>query len=146
MKVTESDIDFPANCLCLNVRKAARAITRVYDEAIQPTGLRATQLSILFMLSLRGEMPISELAQRLVMDRTTLSRNLRPLEKEGLVSVAHGSDRRMRIVELTPNGQEILEEARPFWAQVQRRFAEHMGGEQWERMLADLRSVISGAR
>ena len=74
------------SCACLNVRKAARAITQLFDEVLQPTGLRSTQFPLLVTVALLGEAPVTQLAEELVMDRTTLARNLKPLESQGLLT------------------------------------------------------------
>src|ERR1700732_3853608 len=87
----------PEECTCLAVRKAARHITQFYDQYLAPVGLRTTQFSILAKLKRLGPMTINALAGELVMDRTTLGRNIRPLQREGLLAVAPGqSDRRSK--------------------------------------------------
>src|SRR5919199_3046684 len=106
-------------CACANLRKAARAVTQVFDEALAPSGLRVTQFTLLVTSRLSGESTINELAERMAMDRTTLSRNLKPLVRNGLLEVRPGEDGRTRLVRLTPAGKQALEEAYPFWQQAQ---------------------------
>src|SRR5215472_7862470 len=94
-----------ANCACLKVRMAARAVTRAYDSALRPIGLRATQLSILVAVAIDGAISIAALAEFLGMDRTTLTRNLRPLQKQGLIAIGPEGWRRSRVLEITTKGK-----------------------------------------
>ncbi|HEY9847811.1 MAG TPA: MarR family transcriptional regulator, partial [Candidatus Caenarcaniphilales bacterium] len=88
-------------CACFNLRKASRAVTQLYDKVLQPSGLLATQFTLLSAIALTGSVTITRLAQELVMDRTTLARNLKPLERQGLIQIKPGQDQRTRIVTLT---------------------------------------------
>jgi len=126
-------------CACFNVRKAARLVTQQYDEMLQGTGLRATQLSILVVIALKGPITMSELAKVLVMDQTTLTRNLTPLEKQGLVQRVPGTDRRTRRVSLTPKGVTTVVNALPLWKQAQTKVLRTFGQTRFERLLSDLR-------
>ena len=95
----------PAGCNCLALRQAARHVTQFYDQFLAPSGLRATQYSILARLQRKGPMTINALAAELVMDRTTLGRNILPLERDGLIAVGPGkSDRRSKELRLTGAG------------------------------------------
>lgn len=125
-------------CACLNLRMAARAMTQRYDRALQPCGLHITQYSLLLALSSTGPITINHLAQRLVMDRTTLSRNLRPLAEKGLTCSQPGEDRRTRVIDLTEEGRRALLEARPLWEEAQESVIAFLGAERFERMLSDL--------
>jgi DNA-binding MarR family transcriptional regulator len=109
-----------AGCACFAVRRAARAITQHYDRALRPTGLRATQFTLLTVLALAGPLPMSRVAGRLGMERTTLTRNLRPLVRQGLVTVGDGDDRRIRTLTLTTKGRRAAVAALPHWRQAQR--------------------------
>ncbi len=135
-----------ADCACFNLRKASRAITHLYDEVLRSTGLRATQFTMLRVLDSRGEMPITQLAWDLVMDRTTLTRNLRPLEQQGLLTISAGEDRRTRIVILTAKGHDTVQEALILWEQAQTRVVAGLGEARWRTMLADLSAVVILAR
>jgi DNA-binding MarR family transcriptional regulator len=132
-------------CTCFSLRKAARAVTQLYDEALRPTGLRATQFSMLTLLQAAGKVPMSHLADEAVMDRTTLSRNLDVLERDGLVRIRPGADARVREVELTPAGMAKLETAYPHWQRAQRAVARSLGPRRVERMLTDLSTAVSAA-
>ena len=100
-----ADLTNPAGCNCLALRQASRHVTQFYDQFLAPSGLRTTQYSILARLQRKGPMTINALAAELVMDRTTLGRNILPLQRDGLVAVGPGkSDRRARELRLTPAG------------------------------------------
>ena len=106
-------------CTCANLRKASRAVTQFYEAILRPTGLRVTQFTLLSAISVLGQPTITDLADALVMDRTTLTRNLKPLEKQGLVESASGQDKRTRLVRLTVPGQQLLADALPLWQEAQ---------------------------
>jgi len=128
MKTFDSN---PAGCNCLALRQAARHITQVYDEFLAPSGLRATQYSILARLKRRGPMTINALAAELVMDRTTLGRNIRPLQRDGLIATATGkSDRRSRELRLTRAGMARVDAASESWRQAQARFESAFGSKR----------------
>ena len=97
-----------AGCFCLASRQAARKITRLYDSYMQESGIRITQFTILSQLMLRGEMPIGKLAGILGMERTTLTRNLTPLEQQGWISINAGDDPRARIIGITAQGRSVV--------------------------------------
>jgi DNA-binding MarR family transcriptional regulator len=130
-------------CLCATSRMATRVLTRRYDEALRPHGLRTTQYSILARLADEGPMTVGRLAGRLATERTTLSRELGPLGRRGLVEVAAGEDRRRRVVSLTTAGDEALDGARPAWAAVQAETRDALGDATADRLLADLRAVTA---
>lgn len=134
------------NCACFNVRKAARAVTQLYDNILKPTGLRGTQFTLLVALSIRGNIGISQLAEVLVMERTTLTRNLKPLEKQGLIDISEGSDRRTRTVRLTAEGREKIKETTPYWEQAQEIITEGLGSSDMKDMLSRISKVTELAR
>jgi DNA-binding MarR family transcriptional regulator len=116
-------------CACGRLRRAARALTQLYDDALAPIGLRVTQFSLLRTLAQHGPLRISDLAARQLLDRTALSRNLDPLIARGLVCATPGRDARTREVALTPAGARELHAAAPAWraaqAQVRARVGDH---------------------
>jgi DNA-binding MarR family transcriptional regulator len=129
----------PEICNCLALRQAARHVTQFYDQVLAPAGLRTTQFSILAKLKAMGPMTINALARDLVMDRTTLGRNILPLEREGLIAVAEGrSDRRSKELQVTAAGAARLRAAAKRWAQAQTRFEAVFG----EKRTADLRAIL----
>jgi DNA-binding MarR family transcriptional regulator len=120
---------------------AARAITRAYDDALRPTGLRATQLSVLAAVAARGALSIKSLADSLGMDRTTLSRNLRPLEGKGYVRLAPEARYRSRLLSLTTSGRAALQEAVPLWEGAQRTMRRRLGSGRWPDVQGALRAI-----
>jgi DNA-binding MarR family transcriptional regulator len=139
--------DAARNCACFNLRKAARAVTQLYEAALAPSGMRATQFSVLTALALVDSAPLSRVADGLVMDRTTLTRNLRPLARRGWVRIEAGDeDRRERYLSLTRSGRAALDRALPLWQQAQARLHAHVGDARWGRLLADLQGLVATAR
>ena len=136
------DIDAPANCTCFNLRKAARAVTQAYDEALKPTGLRATQMQLLAVIAAKGPAGMTELARTLVMDRTTLTRNLKPLLQQGLLETVEAADQRQRPIAVTARGRDMLDQAQADWSQAQARMVEGLGEERWSRLLRDLNETV----
>jgi DNA-binding MarR family transcriptional regulator len=130
-------------CACFKVRKAARAITKLYEEVLRPSGLRATQFSLLMATRVMGPVTVLNLAQVTVMDRTTLTRNLQILEKRGLITIKPGEDRREREVTLTAAGIEVLTKAVPLWEEAQNRVKKGLGEEKLHNLLCDLSEMIS---
>jgi DNA-binding MarR family transcriptional regulator len=134
------------HCTCLNLRMAARAVTQLYDDHLRPTGLRVTQFSLLVMMHHSGKASISQLAERAIMDRTTLKRNLELLQREGLVRIRPGADARVREVTLTRAAQGRLAAALPYWEAAQARMTAGLGRGRAERLLTDLSAAVAAAR
>src|SRR5260221_12564694 len=138
------DLPVPENCNCLAFRQAARHITQFYDRFLAPAGLRTTQFSILAKLRRLGPMTINALAAELVMDRTTLGRNILPLKREGLIAIAQGrTDRRSKELRLTTSGAERLRAAAARRSEAQRRFETVFGGKRASALRALLRAVAA---
>ncbi|MGW2548674.1 MarR family winged helix-turn-helix transcriptional regulator [Streptomyces sp. NPDC001635] len=130
-------------CNNLALRKAARYLGATYDKALAPAGLRGTQFSILQRLSAQGEMTITTLADVIAMDRTTMASNLKPLAREGLVTVeTSAADRRARIVTITPEGVARMKAALPLWEGVQAQFEGSFGVDGAARLRASLEAVL----
>ena len=130
-------------CVCATARMAARSLTRVYDRALEPAGIRTSQFSILARLLEEGPLSVTHLAGRLAMDRTTLARDLRPLERRGLVLISVGTDRRVRMAELTGAGHRLVDEVRPLWKQVQRDVRAQLGADRVARLMDELRAATA---
>jgi DNA-binding MarR family transcriptional regulator len=132
-------------CTCAALRRTARRLTRTYDRALRPAGLRLTQYSVLANLARAagegGALTVTDLARRLAMDRTTLTRNLRPLEAAGWLRIGAGPDRRSRAVEITEEGRRLLVAARPLWQAAERTFRQALGREE----AAELRRLLDAA-
>ena len=129
-------------CNCGALRQAARYVTAAYDQVLAESGLRATQFSILYMLAGRGAQTITELSAIMAMDRTTLGRNVKLLEQDGLLRYRPGPDRRERLAELTALGRKKLEAAYPFWQKAQRQFESRFGAAHASELRNTLRSVL----
>ena len=132
------------DCNCLALRQATRHVTQFYDQLLAPSGLRATQLAILGRLQRGGPMPINALAAELVMDRTTLGRNILPLQRDGLIEIgASPTDRRRREVRLTPAGTARLRAATQNWKVAQQRFDQVFGADRAAALRDLLREVVA---
>ena len=118
-------------CLCEALRRAARTVTRMYDDALRPARLRTTQFSLLAHLNATRDARVCDLAAALQLDDTTLPRNLRPLDRRGLLKVRQGSDRREKRVSITPAGRKLLAEAAPLWIAVQERLRRRVRPTDW---------------
>jgi DNA-binding MarR family transcriptional regulator len=128
-------------CNCAALRKASRRLSQLYDSALAPSGLKSTQFAMLEEIHRRAEQPptMRDLSEALVMDQSTIGQNLRPLEREGMVSLEQDArDRRRRYVKLTKKGRSRIAVARPLWDKVQARFEDRFGKQQ----AADLRTVL----
>ena len=140
-----TDPGYVESCACHKVRMAARAVTRAYDDALRPVGLRATQLTVLVAVGKDISISITALAKLIEMDRTTLTRNLRPLEKQGLIAVGPEGWRRSRMLEITKKGQSRLREALPYWEQVQATLRRKLGDQKWDGVHDSLDQLIRAA-
>lgn len=128
-------------CVCTALRKAARAVSRVYDDAIAAAGITTNQFSILRNLDRHGPQLLSRLAERLVMDRTSLYRTLRPLERAGWIAIADAPGR-TRQASLTPAGRAKLAEASDLWEDVQGRMVAAIGGANWAMLSDGLDGIV----
>ena len=130
-------------CACATIRRTDRALTQFYDEILAPSGLYVTQFTTLATLAEAAPITINRLAELLVMDRTTLTRNLELLTKQHLVRIEEGQDRRKRLVLLTQEGEQALRRAWPLWQEAQARIERALGRERFEGLLTDLSAVIT---
>lgn len=129
-------------CNCNALRKAARRITKHYDRCLEPSGLRATQYIILALLAERPELMVSELAEALDLDRTTAGKNIRPLERNGLVDVTSDElDGRSRKVSLTVAGRTALGVAMPLWKSAQKEFETGLGKDRTSNLRQTLKLI-----
>jgi DNA-binding MarR family transcriptional regulator len=136
-------LEIARECTATRLRQAARAVAALYDEAMASTGVRGTQFSLLVALHLSGEAPVSRLAEILDLDRTTMTRNLGPLERDGLIETVEGGDRRVRLVRLTESGQHTLERGLPRWQEAQAQVKELLGQARWSNLMRGL-DLLSG--
>jgi DNA-binding MarR family transcriptional regulator len=131
------------NCACTRLRTVARLMTRAYDEALQPAGLNASQLAILAAIDVDDATSIAALSKRLAMDRTTLSRNLKPLERAKWIRLGAEGWKRSKTVHVTSEGRQRLTRAASLWDTAQSGFLKRFGKAEWKRVDADLKAVAA---
>ena len=135
------DMSAAENCVCFNLRWVARAVTQFYDAEMRRHGIRPTQASILTSLNARESWNMTELSDWLGMERTTLVRNLQPLQRDGFVK-AEGGGRGNRVeVTITTKGRKQLEEIAPAWKSAQGAVVKTLGEERWSAILSDLEAA-----
>jgi DNA-binding MarR family transcriptional regulator len=122
-------------CMCASFRRTSRALTQLYDQALRPTGLRATQFTLLQALDLAGEVTQGKLGEILAMDSTTLTRTLAIMVRRGWIASRPGEDRRERRLRLSPAGQHQLKRGLEQWEKVQRRLRRRLGANRWQSLL-----------
>ena len=133
----------PESCNCFAVRAAARRVTQLYDQFLAPTGVSTCQWSILVRLKRNGPLTITELADNMFMDRTTLGRNVQPLERDGLIRIeATKSDRRAKALHLTKMGEKRLQAGLEAWSRAQAHFEKSFGAKRAAELRALLRAVV----
>lgn len=136
----ELTVEVRDTCLCLHLRRAARAVARRFDAALRPLGLTNGQFSLLMSLNRPDAPSIGSLSALLAMDRTTLTANLKPLERRGLIEVVvDGADKRTRRLSLTPAGRSVLAAACPIWKRTHEAIDELLAASSPDRLRADLR-------
>jgi DNA-binding MarR family transcriptional regulator len=126
----------PANCMGWHIRRASRILTQIYDTALRPVGLVLNQFTLLVAIHLVKSVSVTCLAKELFVDQTTLTRNLKILEKRGLVLIEPGSDRRVKLVSLTDEGRTALDRALPLWEKAQAEASEKFGQQKWQALLS----------
>ena len=133
--------DVAGACACHKMRAAARKITRRYNDALKPAGIKATQFTLLAAIGLFEGVTLTELSANLGMDRTTLSRNLGPLERQALIETFDEGVGRARSARLTGKGVSVMETALPLWREAQESLRRSLGDEIWTRVHAELTEV-----
>lgn len=128
-------------CACNAAREVARRLTRRYDAALKPTGIKATQFTILTVTALVPDASMTQLAEKLGMERTTFLRNLKPLERDGFIELSDERHQRARLVTVTPKGMEVLAAALPLWEAAQDRLKREIGADQWDQMRKSMQTL-----
>src|SRR5882724_12398863 len=139
------DLHGTGTCAALNFRRTARAVTRLYDLALAPSGIRATQMAILTAIAKFQPVSVSRIGEILVLDQTTLTRSLRLLQKQRYLEISPRSVRRQRFLTLTDSGVKALAIAVPLWRKVQEKFLAEMGGDTWPRLRNELERLAGMA-
>lgn len=132
-------------CACLNLRRAARAVTRLFDATLAPSGLRSTQFVMLVSIQAEGTIGLPELARTIGLERSVLTRRLAPLVREGLVVKVPDKRGGATLVRLTPKGARRMRATVPHWEAAQRHLVGRLGSERWETMLEDLTAASRAA-
>jgi len=135
------DLTGTGYCGSLNFRRTARAITRLYDMALQESGIRSTQFGLLIGIAKTQPVAMGTLADTLVVDRTTLTRSLRLLQQDGLITISKRSTMRQRFLKLTPAGEKALERSLPLWRAAHAQFLEMVGSDRWINLRNELESL-----
>jgi DNA-binding MarR family transcriptional regulator len=123
-------------CMCASLRRAARSLTQSYDDVLRPTGVRATQFTILQALSRTGEISQGGLGQILAIDSTTLTRTLGIMVREGWILDRSGTDRRERLLRLSKSGRDQFHRSLPVWERAQDQLLQQLGSKQWQSLLS----------
>ena len=139
----QRDLASVQNCTCFNVRRAARVITQFFDAEVRRHGMRPTQTPILGALQAKSGWSMVEMSEWLGMDRTTLLRNLRPLQRDGLVRGKGGGRGGHVELEITAKGRAALAETRPAWRSAQDKVVATLGKERWSAIMDDLETVAT---
>lgn len=132
-------------CACANLRRTARAVTKMYNYELRSTGLELTQLTLLMTLDKAGELTQGDLGKVLALDTTSLTRMLRPLVKNGWIAAKAGTDRRQRLLRVSTSGRRKLQQSRLDWDRAQRRLRESLGEQTWNQMGTLLTDVARAA-
>jgi DNA-binding MarR family transcriptional regulator len=133
-------------CACFDLRRATRAVSRMYDDFLRDAGLNITQFSLLRVIGSEKELSISTLGRYMVMDRTSITRALAPLERDRLIHSRAGTDRRVRIVSVTGKGRKLVDEAEPKWQRAQEALIDAIGEDRWRAMCTVLRDTTRMVR
>ncbi|MFJ7735307.1 MarR family winged helix-turn-helix transcriptional regulator [Lysinibacillus sp. NPDC097287] len=142
MSTEFNDIDYLQICVCANLRRKTRVVTQLYDKLLQPAGLKVTQYSMLANIALQKAVSISRLGEILLLDQTTVTRNVNVLKQSGYVSVTKDKqDSRTKIISLTDKGIEKLNEARPIWQDIQEKIINDIGLEKYKDFYETLKSI-----
>lgn len=136
------NIDYTQICVCSNLRKKTRVVTQLYDKLLQPTGLKVTQYSMLANIDLQQSVSISRLGEILLLDQTTITRNINLLKQNGYVDLTRDpQDARTKVITLTDKGVEKLNEAAPIWQDIQERIINDIGLEKYNDFYETLKTM-----
>jgi len=133
-------------CVCGSFRKVARMTTQIYDRFLQPSGLKITQYSMMSAIMRHGDISITELAAETLLERTTCTRNLKILERNSLIRIQSGEDRRVKTVQITAQGVEKLKVATPLWEEAQKFVFSEVGEEETTLLLEKLQRMMDVLR
>ena len=135
-----------AECACDDLRKATRTVTRMYEDFLRDEGLNITQFSLLSVIRAGKELSVSTLGRDMGLDRTSITRALAPMERDGLIHSRPGADKRIRIVSVTNKGRKLVEDAALKWRQAQEALMQTIGEDRWRAMRRLLRDTTRRVR
>lgn len=141
-QLTSALLGETVDCACLSLRGAARAVTQMYDKILKPSGLKSTQFSVLATVATKGPASMTAIAEVLVMDRTTLTRNLKPLLDRRLAKAGKSEDRRQRTISITSGGKAALAKALPLWKRANDQIVSGIGYARWQGMAGLLEETV----
>lgn len=130
-------------CCCFNMRKVMRAVTQYYDRYLEQSGIRSTQFTLLVALASTSAKTLTDIAESLVMDRTTLTRNLKPLANMELIMTVHTTDKRSKAYTLTEKGKELVKTCVPLWQSAQSSVINGIGSENYNEIVARLEKLLN---
>src|SRR6266550_5484669 len=133
-------------CACFDLRRATRAVSRMYDDFVRDADLNITQFSLLRLICVEKELSTSTLGRYMVMDRTSITRALVPLERDRLIYSRTGADKRIRIISVTNKGRKLIKSAEPKWRQAQEALINTIGEDRWRAMCTVLRDTTRMVR
>ena len=136
------DMSAPENCVCFNLRRVTRVVTQFFDAEMRRYGIRPTQGSILAALMAKDSWSMDELSECLGMERTTLVRNLRPLQRDGWVQAGGGGRGRRVELAITDTGRKQIEKLAPAWKSAQNAVVKTLGDQRWSAILSDLKQTV----
>ena len=141
MNIDAKAREIASSCACFKLRKASRAITQYYDAALEPCSIKVTQFTLLVALALAGPVPVGVLAEELVLDRTTLTRNVALLMRDGLAEMVPGQDKRVKLLQLSVRGRVLLARAIPLWQEAQTSIVARFGKNNWRDISQKLAAI-----
>ena len=130
-----------SECMAYNLKKATRAVQNLFDSAYKSIGLEGTQYTVLANIFVSEPITLSKLAESMSVDRTTLGRNLKPLEKRGFIDIKPGDDRRAKLISITDYGKQILSQALPVWKETHEQIRDLLGIEKWSSIVTNLKEL-----
>ena len=145
-KINKKDLVEAADCVGFNLRKTTRALTQYYDSIIKEAGITANQNTLLMIIYLMQPMNIQNLAEASGTERTTLARNLKVMEKDELVNIKKGSDRRKKIINLSIKGENVLSKSFEMWREAQNNLVNKIGENKWKELRLELKEIVSFSR
>lgn len=145
-ELSRNEVAQGIECTGFNLKRATRIVQNLFDDAFKPVGLEGTQYTVLSHIFVSEPILLTKLAHLMDVDRTTLARNLKPLEKKGYVQIQPGSDKRAKLINTTEQGKEVLSKALPLWRETQDKIKATLGIENWNSMISNLNGLVENLK